>query len=139
MADDSVVSNEDADDLISDSVRPPRQNPDPSDDVNGYTLGDYSEKLNDLRIADHELDSRLKKKIGEGVLKLLVAQLVVMDVVFVAYAITQVLFRGSELSDAVLIAWITTTIAQVIGLATVVAKYLFPGSGSNWTHEPRDD
>ena len=139
MADDNVVSKKAADDLIPDSASKREREVAPKRALSAFTQKLHSDRLNELRIEDHRLDSRLKKVLGYGILSLLTAQLAVMDIGFLWYGYVQVIDRGGELSDAVVIAWITTTIAQVIGLATVVAKYLFPGSGSNWTHEPGDE
>ncbi|MEJ6013306.1 hypothetical protein WG936_05575 [Corynebacterium sp. H127] len=59
-----------------------------------------------------------------------------MNLGFFTYATIQVVVRHQALPENVIIAWLTTSIVQVVGLATVVAKYLFPAEGSNWAKEP---
>ncbi|WP_146001677.1 hypothetical protein [Corynebacterium ulcerans] len=40
--------------------------------------------------------------------------------------------KGSIPSDSVMIAFLTTSTAQIIGLALVVTRYLFPEKGVGW-------
>ncbi|WPF66391.1 MULTISPECIES: hypothetical protein [unclassified Corynebacterium] len=127
------MANSEVDDAIASSKESSGAT---SDKTGRNSLASYSEELNKLKIEDHRLDSRLKKVLGYGIPILVLLQLIVMDIVFIGYAYIQVIDRSLPLSDSIIIAWITTTIAQVIGLAMVVTKYLFPGAGSNWTHEP---
>lgn len=99
-------------------------------------LKSYERGLMELRFEDHLFDAKLKKWLGNGVLLILVVQIILMNLGFGYYAWIHVVERGKELADSVIITWLTISIVEVVGLATVVAKYLFPGDGSNWSHEP---
>lgn len=107
--------------------------------INFHSLDSYEGTLAELRFEDHKYDSLLKKRLGNGILILLFFQVFAMNVGFIGYAVVEVFYRERSLPEAMIIAWLTTSIVQVVGLATVVAKYLFPGAGSNWTHEPNQN
>ncbi|MBG9259870.1 hypothetical protein [Corynebacterium belfantii] len=101
-------------------------------------LDQTTKTLAELRLEDHKFDLSLKKTLGYGIISLLILQMVIMNVLFCVYAWVTVLHKGGTLSDTVLVAWLSTSIVETVGLATVVAKYLFPEAGSNWANEPSD-
>lgn len=102
------------------------------------SLRDYSAELAKLRFEDHKYDAQLKKDLGSSVIALFQWQMFLMNLGFFTYAAIQVISRHQSLPENVIIAWLTTSIVQVVGLATVVAKYLFPAEGSNWAKEPNN-
>jgi hypothetical protein len=69
---------------------------------------------------DHFQDIKLKKKYANW---LITAQLVVAYAVFVAYA-----WAGEEwhLDPAVIQVWLVATLVELIGVALVITRYLFP-------------
>jgi hypothetical protein len=72
---------------------------------------------------DHWQDITLKKTYAKWLLWLVSAQLLVADAVFVAYA-----WAGErwELEAAVIQVWLIATLVELIGVALVVTRYLFP-------------
>lgn len=79
---------------------------------------------------DQEQDIKLKKLYARGILGLLLIQTIATNVGFFLYMI-----RGEDYSPPpeVMIAWLTSVVVEIIGIAVVVTRYLFPngpnGSG----------
>jgi hypothetical protein len=82
---------------------------------------DKEKKRIRLKGLSHDLDAR--KTWGERVFWLLVAWLIVVLIGFVFQGFG---LGGFHVSDSVLIALISTTTANVLGLGYIVANYLFP-------------
>lgn len=99
------------------------------------SLTKRTKELDELRMADHQLDLTLKRVIGYGAPLALAIQLVIVNVVL----ITAIKLELLNFSDRLAIAWLTSTIVEVIGVVLVVAKYLFPGTGSRWNEEPEKE
>ena len=76
-----------------------------------------------LQAKDHQQDIDLKKKYANWLLGAVIAQLVVANAVFIAYA-----WAGKDWDlDAVVIdVWLVATLVQVIGVVAIVTRYLFP-------------
>jgi hypothetical protein len=72
---------------------------------------------------DHWQDISLKETYAKRLLWLVIGQLVVADVVFVVYA-----WAGKEwrLEPGVIEVWLAATLVELIGVALVVTRYLFP-------------
>ena len=75
----------------------------------------------------HGLDLRqditLKRQYAKWLLILVAAQLFVADLVFVVYAWVG---EGWDLSGGVIEIWLAATLVELIGVALVVTRYLFP-------------
>lgn len=106
------------------------------DSIPERSLSKKTKDLDDLRLSDHQLDHSLKRWLGYGAVILLGTQMVVTNAACVIYGVITVR-NGDSISDAALVAWMTSTIVEIVALALVVTKYLFPESGNNWNHEPR--
>lgn len=78
---------------------------------------------------DHWQDIQLKKTYARWLLILVAAQLLVADVVFVVYA-----WVGEQwkLDTAVVQVWLVTTLVELIGVALVITRYLFPRRDGNF-------
>jgi hypothetical protein len=78
---------------------------------------------------DRWQDIQLKKTYASWLLRLVAAQLLVADVVFVVYA-----WVGEhwELDTAVVQIWLVTTLVELIGVALVITRYLFPRRDGNF-------
>ena len=74
-------------------------------------------------LEDLRQDIGLKKTYAQGLFKLLAAQLAIADAVFVAYA-----WAGKHwnLPPDVIQVWLAATLVEVVGVVTVVTRYLFP-------------
>lgn len=107
-----------------------------SDSVPEQSLKKKSGHLDDLRMRDHELDHNLKKILGYGAVGILTLQVILTNAACITYGWITVR-NGGSLSDAAIVAWMSSTIVEIVALALVVTKYLFPESGNNWNHEPR--
>jgi hypothetical protein len=72
---------------------------------------------------DHWQDIKLKKKYANWLLWLVTIQLVVADGVFIAYA-----WAGESwhLQASVIQVWLVATLVELIGVALVITRYLFP-------------
>lgn len=72
---------------------------------------------------DHFQDIKLKKKYANWLLWLITIQLVVADAVFVVYA-----WEGKhwQLDPSVIQVWLIATLVELIGVALVITRYLFP-------------
>ena len=84
-----------------------------------------------LLAQDHQQDINLKKKYADWLLGAVVAQLIVANAVFVVYAWAG---EHGDLDAVVIDVWLGATLVQVIGVAAIVTRYLFPrrdGVGSD--------
>jgi hypothetical protein len=72
---------------------------------------------------DLRQDVQLKRRYAMWSLVLVAAQLLVADLVFVAYAWAG---EGWELSAGVIEVWLAATLVELIGVALVITRYLFP-------------
>jgi hypothetical protein len=72
---------------------------------------------------DHFQDIKLKKKYANWLLWLITIQLVVADAVFITYA-----WEGKhwQLEAGVIQVWLVATLVELIGVALVITRYLFP-------------
>jgi hypothetical protein len=73
------------------------------------------------RFADQEYG--LRQRYGEWILRILGAQLLVADAIFVAFAWIGV---GWDLPAGVVEVWLVATVVQVVGVVAVVTRHLFP-------------
>lgn len=72
---------------------------------------------------DHWQDIQLKKTYANWLLRLVAFQLLITDAAFVAYAWVGM---GWELETSVIQVWLGSTLVELIGVALVVTRYLFP-------------
>lgn len=72
---------------------------------------------------DHWQDIQLKRTYAKWLLILVAAQLFVADAVFVTYA-----WAGENwhLETGVIQVWLAATLVELIGVALVITRYLFP-------------
>lgn len=73
--------------------------------------------------ADHEAEVELRKRVGKWSINLMIAQVGIADIVFVTYAWYG---RNWDLPSEVIGGWLAATVVQVIGVATIVTRSLFP-------------
>lgn len=76
-----------------------------------------------LHAQDHQQDIALKKKYAYWLLGAVIGQLVLANGVFIAYAWAG---KGWNLEAVVINVWLGATLVQVIGVVTIVTRYLFP-------------
>jgi hypothetical protein len=76
-----------------------------------------------LEGADHKQDIELKRTYAKWLLILVAGQLVLADGVFIAYAWAGV---DWHLETAVVQAWLGATMIELVGVALVITRYLFP-------------
>jgi hypothetical protein len=72
---------------------------------------------------DHWQDIQLKKTYARWLLRLVALQLLITDAVFIAYAWAG---RQWELDTSVIQVWLASTLVELIGVALVITRYLFP-------------
>jgi hypothetical protein len=72
---------------------------------------------------ERQQDRQLKLSYATWLLRLLAAQLVVADLVFIVYAWAG---RGWDLQPPVIEVWLGATVVQVVGVVLVVTRHLFP-------------
>jgi hypothetical protein len=88
----------------------------------------------ELERAHLQQDLELKERYGNRLLGLVTFQLAVADLIFVLYLIIGVHWNPPE---GVIYVWLSTTLVELVGVATVVTRYLFPrrDSGATGTEE----
>lgn len=77
----------------------------------------------ELERAHLQQDLELKKRYGNRLLRLVTIQLAIADIVFILYFIVGVHW---DLPEGVIYVWLVTTLVELVGVATVVTRYLFP-------------
>ena len=89
------------------------------------------DRVNELWFYDHVLDYQLKKFLGPLIGGLVAGQVLLMNLGFLLYIAIR--FTQKQPPDStVVIAYLTTSTAEVVGLALVVTRYLFPERGTSW-------
>lgn len=79
--------------------------------------------MDDIEVRDKQQDVELKGSYGWGLLALMFMQVLMANVVFLLYA---ALGQKWDVPPSVVQAWLAATVVEVIGIATVVVRYLFP-------------
>jgi hypothetical protein len=76
-----------------------------------------------LREGNAKQDLELRETYAKWLLGILAIELVVVNVIFCLYAA-----KGQDwrLPDGVIQIWLAATVVQVVGIVTVVTRYLFP-------------
>jgi hypothetical protein len=92
---------------------------------------EYREKLAGVKTREHELTTErqmlgLRKKYATGLFLLMIVWLVFIGKVVASSGTGKWCGHAFNLSDGVVIALITTTTVNVLGLFYIVAKWLFP-------------
>ena len=78
-----------------------------------------------VKLRARDLDVRLKRLLALFAISAVSIQLAVADYYFISNALT-----GAEPpSDTVLVAWLSSTVVEVIGIVLIVARNLFPDKG----------
>lgn len=87
------------------------------------------DELNDdtVRLRRKELTVRLRKNVAWAAIWFVGAQLVMSNVLFSAYVFNNV----NSLDSSIMIAWLTATVVEVIGILGIVTISLFPNKSGN--------
>jgi hypothetical protein len=96
---------------------------DPKDPKYVAEKNDYELQEKEAKLSDYKQDIQLRKSFSERIFWLFVTYLAVIILILVASGLTRIDF---VLSDNVLIALLTTTTANIIGVLIIVARYIFP-------------
>jgi hypothetical protein len=76
-----------------------------------------------LRQLFAEQEHKLRQKYADWIIWILGAQLLIADIVFLVFAWAG---RGWDLSPGVIEVWLAATVVQVVGIALIVTRHLFP-------------
>ena len=84
------------------------------------------ERAQDIRLSKlfAEQEHGLRQSYADWILRILGAQFLVADVVFVAFAWAG---RRWDLPPGVIEVWLAATVVQILGVVAVVTRHLFPG------------
>lgn len=83
--------------------------------------------VDEIIIESKRFDHTLKKTFGRVILGLVIVQVAISNVIILAHFFGGV---GDSVEPTVLVAWISGTVVESIGLMTVVTKYLFNSDSS---------
>lgn len=78
----------------------------------------------DYRKAEQDIANR--KRIADGAVALMVAQVVIANLVFIYYFVK---VGPSDVEVGALQVWLGTTVVQIVGVVLVITQYLFPADG----------
>ncbi|HEX2096357.1 MAG TPA: hypothetical protein VHF50_03200 [Solirubrobacterales bacterium] len=100
------------------------------EEIREALVAGYAERVHSLPPTKEELerahlqqDLELKERYGKWLLWLVTGQLIVADIVFALYFIVGVHW---DLPEGVIYVWLATTLVELVGVVTVVTRYLFP-------------
>jgi hypothetical protein len=126
MAEENGGSTDDAGHSPEERAREERAR----EEIQQALIGGYTHPIHKLPPTKEELerahlqqDLELKKRYGNRLLRLVTIQLAIADIVFVLYFIVGVHWK---LPEGVIYVWLVTTLVELVGVATVVTRYLFP-------------
>lgn len=82
-------------------------------------------QFNDALAVQKLQEVELQRKLGSWALTVVSAQLIITNAVMIAFFTIQML-SAQPISDTVLVAWMTTCFAEVLGILWVIARSLYP-------------
>jgi hypothetical protein len=88
---------------------------------------DYVGEKQKAKIARRTGENEMRTKFFSWASKLTAAMMIGNFVVFAAYLAIEALNPDAEVPDAVMLAWITATVVEMIGVVAIIARHLFPG------------
>jgi hypothetical protein len=97
-------------------------------------LNDFLVELQTLRSVDHQADITLKGAVGRFAYRAAGIQLVIANLVVVAYVVYS-FATASPISTQLITIWFSSVVVEVIGILLVVANYVFPKRGASWSEE----
>ena len=77
-----------------------------------------------IDVRGQETDLALRKRVANGALAMMVAEIVFANVVFVIYGDT----NGWDIPTVAITGWLAATVVQVISVVLVITRYLFPNN-----------
>ena len=86
---------------------------------------EFRQEMLDADLADRRQTAALRGSFASVIKWAMIATLAATGLLMAAYLLLTTFFEA-ELDTAVMVAWFSSTVVQVIGLAYVVANYLFP-------------
>lgn len=87
------------------------------------------EQANKVRGDNNKRDAMFKWALT------LVSLMLLFTIIFMLWYMTYAMHVKNELPELVLVTWMGTTVVEAIGIALIIAKYLFPGE----LPEPKSD
>ncbi len=76
-----------------------------------------------LKLRDRRQNMRLRMQLAWFAIVVVSAQLIVANVFFGHY-----LFREDEVDTTIMVAWLSATVVEVIGIVVIIARNLFPSA-----------
>lgn len=91
----------------------------------GFADLDAQERAQALALRQQfaEQEHGLRQDYGDWIIRILGAQLLVADVVFIVFAWVG---KGWDLPPGVIEIWLASTVVQVVGVVAIVTRHLFP-------------
>jgi hypothetical protein len=104
---------------------PASEEPPPEETPLEFRFLDERRRVAELKILrDHaDQDIALRQTYATWLLRILAGELVLVNAIFVVYAWAG---RNWNLPEGVIEIWLGATFVQIVGVVTVVTKYLFP-------------
>lgn len=90
----------------------------------------YDDERNRAKIAKLKNDNEMRKAFFAWASKLTVAIITINSVLFAIYMAVHA-WGVHPVPESVMLAWVTSTIVEVLGIVAIIARYLFPGKGSS--------
>ena len=88
--------------------------------------GRSADPFEDPRRQDHERDIELKELYAKSLLIGLGVALLVADLIFAGYCVACVFRENVQVPVTAIECWLGATVVQVVGVVTIVTRYLFP-------------
>lgn len=119
------------------------QQPDPPEEFRVDQLGvqaadarhETDEAISRAHIAELDQQNRLRQHLFVAAVVFVSVQLGVADALFVWYLAWDMMAAHQTPSGPVMIAWLSATVVEVIGILAIIARYLFPARRSR--HPPQ--
>lgn len=87
----------------------------------------HRDKMNDAELKKARQQNKLRKRFFKWAGLTVVLSLLGNFILFAAFMKA----NGGKISDPVMIAWISATVVEVLGIAYIIANYLFDGKSRN--------
>ncbi len=72
-------------------------------------------------------DLKLKRRVGNGALIVMIVQVGIADAAFFFYGFA----NNWQIPTGAITGWLAATVIQVVSIVVIITKYLFPGDGSD--------
>lgn len=95
-------------------------------DANNERRNNAKSRLRDAKAQREEDENKLRSRLCNWTIGIIVSQLVICDAFVIFYACFTIFYLRQSISDILISTWIGSNFVEIIGILWVIARSLFP-------------